>query len=118
MKKLIVSLAAASLVASAFAGVTELPGAYIDGKYIPPGEKLPLSLSTTSNKDSQDIPIVPYVQPLDVQNISIVPASEKQSIPTTANQTEPAAVPARAKAKFTKLSPAEAARLNAVKKWE
>ena len=121
MKKLIVSLAAASLVASAFAGVTELPGAYIDGEYIPPGQKLPLSLSIASNasdKDGQYIPIAPNVQPLDVQNITIVPASEKQSIPATANQTEPAAVPARAKAKFTKLSPAETARLNAVKKWE
>ena len=99
MKKLIVSLAAAYLVTSALAGVTEMPGAFIDGKYIPP-EELPLV-----PKSSQAIPIQPY--------------SHTQKIDQDKNLAPIASTPnAKEIAQARKIPAADAARLAAAKKWE
>ena len=105
MKKIIVSLAAASLVASALAGVTVLPGAYIDGKYIPPDQKLPIFLSVASNASHQTIPIQPY--------------SHTQKIDHDKNLAPVAPTPnAKEIAQARKIPAADAARLAAAKRWE
>jgi type IV secretion system protein VirB9 len=107
MKKIIISLTALSLVTSTLASplVQEFPGAYINGKYIPP---------------EQNLPIAPYVEPnVSIETIPIQPYSHTQKIDSDKNLDTIASSPKpKETAQPRKIPAADAARLAAAKKWE